>query len=77
MGAESLACFRCGEFDHWVDSCPMLRPAASEAEHLSRIRLYVDRWADGKMSREQKRVAISLENTMWHGDKVPRHLTYP
>lgn len=74
---ESLACFRCGDFDHWVDNCKMLRPAANEAEYFSRIRLYVDRWADGKMSREQKRVAISLENTMWYGDKCPRHLTYP
>ena len=69
-------CYRCGEPGHWVNSCPTLQPAVSEKEHMSRIALYIDRWVEGKMTLEQKRVAISLENTMWHGDKCPRNLIY-
>lgn len=70
-------CFRCGEPGHWQDNCPLLKPAATEDEHLGRINLYIDRWAAGKMTREQKRVAISLENKMWHGDNTRRALSYP
>jgi hypothetical protein len=56
----------------------MLNPAASFDEHMSRITFYVDRWVAGHMSRQQKRVAISLENQLWYGQlKCPRSLTYP
>ena len=75
--ANPLDCFRCGEPGHWASSCTLLQPAASEDEHLGRIRRYVDRWVAGEMSREQKRVAISSENQMWYGDKCPRNLIYP
>ena len=78
MAAPEIAdCFRCGDPGHWVSSCPTLVPAASEAEHLGRIRLYIDRWVAGKMTTEQKRVAISLENSMWYGEKCQRHHSYP
>lgn len=70
-------CYRCGEPGHWVNSCPTLQPAVSEEEHLGRIRLYVDQWVAGRMSTEQKRCAISVENEMWYGVKCPKHLTYP
>lgn len=70
-------CFRCDQPGHWVDNCPLLLPASSEDEHLGRIRLYIDRWSEGKMTREEKRVAISLENKMWHGDNTRRALSYP
>jgi hypothetical protein len=74
---NSGECFRCGGTGHWVDACPELIPAANEAEHFGRIRKYIDRWAEGLMSLEQKRVAVSYENTMWYGDRTPRQLTYP
>lgn len=77
MPNEPADCYRCGDPGHWVNSCPTLSPAASEKEHMDRIALYIDRMVAGKMSREQKRVAISLENQMWYGDKCPSKLIYP
>jgi hypothetical protein len=78
MSRNETGCYRCGGPDHWADTCPLLVPAASEAEHKDRIRLYVDRWVEGHLRLEQKRVAISLENEMWYGrEKCPRNLTYP
>ena len=45
---------------------------------MGRITFYVDRWVGGHMSREQKRVAISLENQLWYGElNCPRNLRYP
>lgn len=70
-------CFRCGGTTHWQADCPLLNVASTEADHMTRIRLYIDRWVDGHCTLEQKRVAISLENKLWYGDGVRRSLTYP
>jgi hypothetical protein len=75
---NSLSCYRCGELGHFANMCPLLHPAASHDEHLSRITFYVDRWVGGLLSLEQKRCAIALENILWYGEaKCPKHLTYP
>jgi hypothetical protein len=74
---NSGTCFRCDEPGHWAQDCPELIPAGSEAEHEARILRFIDRWAAGQMSREQKRVSISLENQMWYGTNCKTTLTYP
>jgi len=51
--------------------------ADSFDEHLARIGGYVASWAEGDMTREQKRRAISAENRLWYGDECPRRLIYP
>jgi hypothetical protein len=71
---QSLACFRCGSLDHFVANCDLLKPAANYEEHAGRIKFYVDRWVERKMTRQQKRQAISLENEMWYSDDVPSNL---
>ena len=74
----SLDCFRCGELGHFAAACPLLNLSASSDEHMGRIGFYVDRWVGGFMSREQKRVAISMENQLWYGEaNCPRSLRYP
>lgn len=75
--ADPGNCFRCGEPGHWANNCPLLLPAASEAEHNGRLVKFIDRWVAGQMTTEQKRVAISTENQMWHGDNCKRALKYP
>ena len=74
---NELGCFRCGGLDHWAHACPLITIASSQEEHMGRIQSFIDRWVGGAMTLQQKRVAISLENTLWYGDKCPKHLTYP
>jgi len=64
-------CYRCGEPGHWVNSCPTLQPAVSEKEHMSRIALYIDRWVEGKMTLEQKRVDEIAASMLENGQQMP------
>jgi len=65
-------CYRCGEYGHFVQECPELRPAASRAEHEGRIAVYVERWINGQWAQYQKREAITTENKMWETTKTQK-----
>ena len=70
-------CFNCGSTDHWRDACPLALRADSYEEHLGRISGFVDQWADGDMTIEQKRLAIGQENMQWYGSACPSRLRWP
>jgi hypothetical protein len=72
-----MKCFKCSEYGHSADICPLLVPAQSFDEHIARIDRYVERWISGELTREAKRRSISAENILWYGEKCPRHLIYP
>jgi hypothetical protein len=70
-------CYNCGSPDHWKDACPLAARAASYDEHLGRINGFVDRWAEGGMTIEQKRLSIGQENMQWYGAGCPLRLRWP
>lgn len=70
-------CFNCGSPDHWRDSCPIAIRADSHAEHMGRIASFIDRWVDGSITLEAKRLAIGAENMQWYGPECPAKLRWP
>ena len=74
---KSGKCHRCRETGHWAADCPLQLRASSWDEHLGRIAGFINKMADGVLTIEQKRVAISTENILWHGDRCRRELMYP
>ena len=61
-----LGCHMCGDMTHWRELCPWNQPAATLAEHQHRIRTYIDRWAERKISTEMKREFVKGEYEMWN-----------
>ncbi len=74
---EHSDCYHCGEPGHFSAACPLHRRAESWDEHLARIDSFAARWADRRITLEQKRISISNENQLWHGEFCPRRLLYP
>ena len=74
---ETMTCYHCGELGHFVAECPLMIPAASFEEHMSRIDLYVAMWARGDVGLERKRKMISDENLLYYGPGCRKALLYP
>jgi hypothetical protein len=73
----NTGCFRCGATSHWIADCSLADRATSFTDHMARITGYIDRWAEGQLSTEQKRTFIGAENLSWYGINCPPKLRYP
>jgi zinc knuckle protein len=71
-----MNCYKCGDPGHFTASCALNLRAIDYAEHMSRIARIVDRWVDGELSIDLKRIKISDENQLWYGPDCPRHLIW-
>lgn len=71
-------CWRCGEWGHWATEtgaegtpkCPLAIRAESLAEHERRLRFYIDRFVEFKISTEYKRELIAAEHELWRNRKA-------
>lgn len=70
----SFNCWKCHAPGHYAQDCPWNRPAVDNSEHYARIAMFIDWWAEGRLTRQEKRLAISLENQMHYGDDCPKAL---
>ena len=66
-------CHYCHQPGHWAADCKLAIPAASKAEHLGRIALFVrlyvgdevDPATERRIGQHDKRQLIEAENAMW------------
>ena len=65
MPAGYAPCFHCEEPGHWADTCPLLIPPATKAEHEQRFNRVMERFHEGRISPHGKRRVIEKENSLW------------
>ena len=64
---------------YWIELMrgPKDSPTSSYQQHLARIDRLVELWHGGKISINEKRVAVSDENRQFYGPNCPRKLMWP
>lgn len=58
------SCYHCEAAGHWQDTCPLLTPPATKAEHERRFTDIMDRFHKGQISPHAKRRVIETENRL-------------
>ena len=62
-------CFHCLKDGHWRESCPLLIPAETQAQHLNRIDAIRDRFLYEHLPPHDKQRMIETENGLWRKRK--------
>lgn len=70
---------RDGDDAYWIDVMrgPADKPTRGYQAHLDRIDELVRFWHDGRISIDEKRMAIANENRQFYGPSCPKRLLWP